>query len=76
MDRDILVAVHCRANIVGQADTTVGREGKGEINISSGVALANGMPKTKHITAKKVTLMSIELAMMNLEMKCTLSVSE
>lgn len=30
-------------------------------------ALAKGMPKTKHITAKQVTLKSIELAMIDLE---------
>ncbi|MCI19025.1 hypothetical protein A2U01_0040180 [Trifolium medium] len=38
------------------------------------LALANGMPKIKHVTTKQVTLMSIELAMMDLEMKWTLSV--
>jgi hypothetical protein len=36
-------------------------------------ALANGMPKTKHVTTKQVTLMRIELAMnIDFEMRCTL----
>jgi len=30
-------------------------------------ALVKGMPKTKHITAKKVTLTNIELAMTDME---------
>jgi hypothetical protein len=42
------------------------------ISLHERFALANWMLKTKHVTTKQVTLMKIELAMIDFEMRCTL----